>query len=159
MLVHRVTGGHESNHTAGAHLVERFGKEIIVDRETEPVIGTVVYLVLAERHITDGEVVKVPPVSGLKSGNGNVCFGVELFCNSARDAVQLYAVEPAVLHYFGQTAEKIADAHGRLQDVAGLESHPANGFIDGLDDSRACVVGVQRRASCGCVFFGREQFF
>ena len=127
-----------------------------MDRETELVIGSVVDLILSERHVTDGEVIEVSSVGGLKSCDGDVCLGIELFCNSSRDAVQLNAVELAVLHRLWQTAEEVTDTHRRLQNVAGLKAHIANSFIDSLDDGRTCVVSVQRGASrCG-VFFGRK---
>lgn len=77
LLIHRVSARYESNNAARSHLVESLGKEIIVDGETELVISTVVYLVLTERHVTNGEIVEIPSVGGLKSSHGDVCL-VEL---------------------------------------------------------------------------------
>jgi len=156
LLIHCVARGHERNHAARSNLVKSFCEEIIVDGETELVISTVVYLVLTERHVADSEVIEVSSVGGLKACDSNVCLGVKLFCNSPCDAVQFHAVELAVLHRFGQTAKEVADAHRRLQDVAGLKAHIANGFIDCLNDGRACEVSVQRGASCCGIFFGRK---
>ena len=102
LLIHCVARGHERNHAARSNLVESFGEEIIVDGETELVIGTVVHLVLTERHVAYSEVVEVPSVGGLKSCDCNVCLGVKLFCDSSCDAVQFHAVEFAVLHTFGK---------------------------------------------------------
>ena len=82
-----------------------------MDRKAELVISTVVHLVLTERHVTDSEVEEISPVGGFKAGNGNVCLGVKLFCDSPCDAVQLYAVELAVLHRFGQKPKEVADTH------------------------------------------------
>ena len=82
-----------------------------MDRKTELVISTVIHLVLTERHVTDSEVKEIPSVGGLKTGNGNVCLGVKLLCDSPCDAVQLHAVELAVLHRFRQKSKEVADAH------------------------------------------------
>ena len=40
----------------------------------------VVYLVLAERHIADGEVIKAGAARRLKARHGDVCLGVKLLC-------------------------------------------------------------------------------
>ena len=85
-----------------------------MDRKAELVISTVVHLVLTERHVTDSEVKEIPSVGGLKAGNGNVCLGVKLLCDSPCDAVQLHAIEFAVLHRFGQKSKEVSDAHSRL---------------------------------------------
>ena len=61
------------------------------------------------------------------------------------------------MHLLREKPEKIPDAHGRLQDVAGLEAHGSNGFIDCLDNRGAGVVGVQRGSSGRSVFFGRKR--
>ena len=157
LLIHRVSARYESNNAARSHLVESLGEEIIVDGETEFVISPVVYLVLTERHVTNGEVIEISSVGGLKASYGDVCLGVKLFCDSSGDAVQFHAVELAVLHRFGQTTEEVADTHSGFKNIAGLKAHVANGFIDRLNDGRACIVSVQRRASCCGIFFGRER--
>lgn len=71
-------------------------------------------LVLAERHIADGEVEEAVAVRRLKAGDGDVRFGVELLGDSPGDAVQLHTVEPAVCHALRKQAEEVADAHRRL---------------------------------------------
>ena len=101
LLIHRVSARYESNNAARSHLVESLGEEIIVDGETELVISTVVYLILTERHVANGKVIKVSSVGGLKASHGDVCLGVKLFCDSPCDAVQFHAVELTVLHRFG----------------------------------------------------------
>ena len=111
LLVHRVPARYESDHTARSNLIESLGEKIIMDRETEFVICPVIYLILTERHIADSQIVEVPPVGSLKSCYGNICFGIKLLCDSPCDAVQLHAVEPAVLHRFGKQSKKVAHAH------------------------------------------------
>lgn len=87
LLIHRVSARHESDNAAWSNMVKSLGKEVIVDRKTEFVISTVIHLVLTERHITDSEVKEISLVGGLKAGNGNICLGVKLLCDSPCDAV------------------------------------------------------------------------
>ena len=130
-----------------------------MDGEAEPVILRVVYLVLAERHVADGEVKIAGAVRRLKARDGNVGFGVQLLGYAPGDAVQLYAVELAALHGFRQQAEEVADTHRRLKDSPALEAHAAQGLVDGLYYRGRGVVCVERRTSRGLVFVRREQGF
>ncbi len=82
--VHRVAGSHKSHHAAGTHLIQRFGKKVVVDAEIQLVIGFVVDLILTERHIADGKVIEVTPVGGLKARHGDVRLGIELLEQYAR---------------------------------------------------------------------------
>ena len=56
------------------------------------------------------------------------------------------------MHLLREKPEKVPDAHGRLQNVAGLEAHGSNGFIDCLDNRGAGVVGVEGGGAGGGVF-------
>ena len=76
--VHRVAGSHKGYHATGSHLVQRLGKKVVVDGKAQLVVGFVVDLILAERHIADGKIVEVPPVGGLKPHHGDVRFGIKL---------------------------------------------------------------------------------
>lgn len=58
LLVHRVAGGHKRDHAARTHLVEGFGKEVVVNGKTELVISPVIYLILSERDVAHGEVIR-----------------------------------------------------------------------------------------------------
>ena len=156
LLVHRVAGGHKRDHAARTHLVEGFGKEVVVNGKTELVISPVIYLILSERDVAHGEVVKVFSVRCFKARDGNVRLGIKLLGNTSGDAVQLHAVELAALHLLRQQAKEVADAHRRLQNVTALEAHIADRFIDRLDDGRAGVVGVQRGRSGRSVFLRGE---
>ena len=156
LLVHRVAGGHERDHAARTHLVEGFGKEVVVNGKTELVISPVIYLILSERDVAHGKVVKVFSVRCLKACDGNVRLGIKLLGNTSGDAVQLHAVELAALHLLRQQAKKVANAHRRLQNVAALEAHIADRFIDRLDDGGTGVMGIQRGRSGSGVFLRGE---
>ena len=157
--VHRIAAGDKGHHAAGTHLVECFGKKVVVDAEIQLVIGFISNLILAKRHITNGKVIEISPVGGLKPGHGDVGLGVELLCNPSTDGIQLNAIQTAVSHFFRQHTEEIAHTAGRLQDVAGLKTHTFHRFIDGLNDRRAGVMGIEGRASGGGIFLRGQQFF
>ena len=157
--VHRIAAGDKGHHAAGTHLVECFGKKVVVDAEIQLVIGFISNLILAERHITNGKVIEISPVGGLKPGHGDVGLGVELLCNPSTDGIQLHAVQTAVSHFLRQHTKEIAHTHRRLQNISGLKSHTVHRFIDGLNDRRAGVMGVEGRASGGGIFLRGQQFF
>ena len=157
--VHGISGGHKSYHAAGTHLVECFGKKIVMNTEIQLVVGFVVDLILTERHIADGKVKEVTPVGGLKAAYCDVRLWIELLCNPSADGIQLHAVQTAVSHSLRQHTKEIAHTHRRLQNISGLKSHTVHRFIDGLNDRRAGVMGVEGRASGGGIFLRGQQFF
>ena len=157
--VHGISRGHKSYHTAGTHLIQCFGKKIVMNTEIQLVVGFVVDLILAKRHITNGKVIEISPVGGLKPGHGDVGLGVELLCNPSTDGIQLNAIQTAVSHFFRQHTEEIAHTAGRLQDVAGLKTHAAHGLIDGPDYRGTGVVRVEGGTSGGGIFLRGQQFF
>ena len=116
-------------------------------------------LVITKRHVADSNIKKVFAAGLFKAFDLNFCVGIKLLRNAAGDAVQLYAVELAALHRFRQTAEKVANAAGRLQYVAGLEAHFAQSVIHCLDNGRAGIVGVQGRAARRSIFLIRQKTF
>ena len=157
--IHGIAGGHKSYHTAGTHLIQCFGEKVIMNVEIQLVVGFVTDLILTKRHIADGKVKEVPPVSGLKAAYCDVRLGIELLCDAPGNRVQLHAVQTAVSHFLRQHTEEIAHTHRWLQNISGLKSHTAHRFIDGLNDRRAGVVGVEGGASGGGIFLRGQQLF
>ena len=90
--VHRIAAGDKGHHAAGTHLVECFGKKVVVDAEIQLVIGFISNLILAERHITNGKVKEITPVCGLKAAYCDVRLGIELLCDAPGNRVQLHTV-------------------------------------------------------------------
>ena len=150
--IQSIAAGDESHHTAGANLIQRFGKEIVVDIEAQLVVGGVIDLVLPKGDIAHSKVKEIPAVCGFKACNGDIRLGIELFCNPSGDGIQLHAVQAAVLHFFWEHTEEIAHTHGRLQNVAGLEAHISYSFIDCPDDRGTGVVGVEGGGTGGFIF-------
>ena len=129
-----------------------------MDVEAQLVVGFVVHLVLAERDVSDGKVIEVPPVGGLKARHGDVSLGVELLGNPPADGIQLHAVQTAPGHTLRQHPEEVAHAAGRLQNIAVAKTQPFHGFIDSADHHRAGVVGVESRGPGSGVFLRGQQF-
>ena len=140
--VHRIAAGDKGHHAAGTHLIQCFGKKIVMNTEIQLVVGFVVDLILTERHIADGKVKEVTPVGGLKAAYCDVRLGIELLCDAPGNRVQLHAVQTAVSHFLRQHTKEIAHTHRRLQNISSLKPHTAHRFIDGLNDRRAGVMGV-----------------
>ena len=115
---------------------------------------------LAERHIADGYIEKVIREDGLLIAlHRDTAFLIKLSGDAARQIVQLHAVELAAAHIFRQHTEEIADAAGRLQNVALREAHLPQGGIDAADDHRRRKERCQRGFAGGGVFGVRQQVF
>ena len=157
--IHRVAAGDKGHHTTGTHLIQRLGKKIVMNTEIQLVVGFVVDLILTERYIADGKVKEVTPIGGLKAAYCDVRLGIELLCDAPGNRVQLHAVQTAVSHFLRQHTKEIAHTHRWLQNISGLKSHTVHRFIDGLNDRRAGVMGVEGRASGGGIFLRGQQLF
>ena len=110
--------------------------------EIQLVVGFVIDLILAERHIADGKVKEVTPVGGLKAAYCDVRLGIELLCNTPGNRVQLHAVQTAVSHFLRQHTEEIAHTHRWLQNISGFKSHTVHSIVNRFDDRRTGVMGV-----------------
>ena len=87
-------------------------------------------LVRAKGHVADSQIEEILPICVFKACDGNIGLRVKVLRNPAGDAVQLYAVQSAIVHAFRQKSEEIADTTGRLQDIAGTEAHLLHSGID-----------------------------
>ena len=128
-----------------------------MDGKAQLVVGTVVDLILPERYIANGYIIEITSIRGFKACHGDVGAWIKLLCNTTGDRIQLHAVKAAVLHFLRQTAEKVADTHGGLQNIARFKAHSVQRFIDGMDNGGAGVVGVQRRCSGRGIFLRRKR--
>ena len=147
-----ISAGNKGHHAAGTHLIQRFGKEVVVDVEAQLVVGRVIDLVVTEGNISHGEVEEIPAIRGFKACHGDIGFGIELFGNPAGDGIQLHAIQAAVAHFLREHTEEVTDTHGRLQNVAGLEAHISYSFIDCPDDRGAGVVSVEGGGTGSFIF-------
>ena len=157
LLIHGVTTGDESHGAARSHLVQCFGKEVVVNGKSQLVIRLVRDTVVAERDVADSKVIKISVIRVFKTANCDIRVRIELSGNSPGDTVQLYAIQTAFLHFLRQHTKEVADAHGRLQYVSLRKAHLADSLIDCADHGRAGVVCIQRGSPRHFVFFRRQQ--
>ena len=159
LAVHGVSAGNKGHHAAGPHLIQGFGQKIIVDAEAQRIIAFVIHQVVAEGHVANGKIIKIPPVCGFKARHGNVRIGIELLCNPPGNAVQLHAVQPGAGHMIWKHPEKVAHAAGWLQNIAGGKTHALNGLIDTPNHCRAGVMSVEHGFPRCLVFLILQQLF
>ena len=157
--VHGVAAGHKCNHAAGTNLIQSLGEEVVVNGEAQLVVGLVGYLVVTEGDIAHRQIIEISAAGGFKARHGNVGLGIELLGDATGDGIQFHAVELAVPHTLRKQTEEVADAHRRLQNVAGFKAHLFNGFIDAADNGRTGVVSVQGGSSGGGVFLLGQKGF
>ena len=148
-LIHRALGGHESNDAARPHLVQRFGKEVVVDQKVVLVIAFIRQLEIAEGDIADGHIKKaVRQLRSLEALDSNRGCLIELLCDAPGDSVQLHAEDTGVGHALRLHAHKVADAAGGLQQVPVLKAQILQRLIHGADHDRRSIEGGQRGLSC-----------
>ena len=156
--VHGVAAGDKGDDTAGAHQIQRFGEKVVVDAEIQLVIGFIIDLIAAKRHIAHGHIKEVfREADLLVSLDGNAGVLVELLGDTPRQAVQFHAIQLTLGHTLRQAAEEVAHAAGRLQDVAAPEAHIGQRVIDCPDDHGGGIVGVERRCPGGGIFLLGQQ--
>ena len=130
-----------------------------MDQEPVLVVTLIRYTVIAEGNIANSNIEEtVGKRDCFISLYNDVGVLIELLCNSACEAVEFHAVEPAARHAFGKQAEEIADTAGGFQDIAHAEAHLFNRSVHRLNDRGACVMGVQHGSTSGFVFLWGQGF-
>ena len=141
-------------------MIQRFGHEILMDREIQPVIAFICYMKLAEGDIANGNIKKVIREGSLLIAlHRNTAFLIKLAGDAAREIVQLHAVQLAAAHAFRQHTEEITDATGRFQNVALLETHLPQCGVDTADDHRRRVERCERGFTGSGILGVGEQVF
>ena len=158
LFIHRTAGRYHCYHTARTHKVKALGDKIIVDEEIVAVIPLIRHFVIAEGYVTHNTVKEaVRELHCFKALHRNLVFLVQLLCNAARNAIQLHAVHPNLLHAVRHQTHEIADTTGRFQHIAFGQSHIAQGFIHCLDDRRRSVKRIQGTGAGFLILICREQ--
>ena len=129
-----------------------------MNQKVVPVILAVADLVLAEGDIADDTIKKaVRELCCFKALNSDLILLIQLFCDPARDRIQLHAVHSQAAHALRDKSHEVADSATRLQHIAGGQAHVPKCLIHGLDDRWRSVKGVQRRGSGLPVFLRRQR--
>ena len=159
-FVHGAFAGDKGHNTAGAHLVQSFAKEVVVDQEIVLVVAPVGHLEIAEGDIADGHVKEtVGQIGFLIAADGDRGGLVQLLGDSSADFIQFNAVAFGAGHTLRDHAQEVAGAAGRLQDVAGFKAHLLQRLIHGTDNNRRRIKGGQCGFPCRLVFLRRQQAF
>ena len=125
-----------------------------MDQKIMPVIRLICHLILAKWNISHHYIKKIIGMVGfLKSSDLDICFWVKLFRYPSCQAVKLHSIQAALLHRFRQHSKEISRPHRRLQDISFFKPHPAKCFINGTDDYRGSIMGIQGGLSGGNIFF------
>ena len=123
------------------------------------IVRFIIDLIIAKGDIANRQIIKITTVSGFKSGNSDLCIGIQLFCNTPGNAVQLHTVKTALLHTLRQKTEEVSYAHGRLQNIALTETHLLHGIVNRMDHRGAGVMCVQGRSPGSRIFLRCQNRF
>ena len=124
LLVHRALAGDKGDDAARSDLIQRPGKEIVVNEKVVLVVPLVRHFERPKWHVADGGVKKaVREVCFLKPLDSDRGFLIELAGDTPADSVQLYAVDFGVRQIFRAHTNEVANTAGRFQQIAGLEAH------------------------------------
>ena len=154
--IHRKTAGHKCNHTARTNLIERFCEKIVVNREPQLIIGLIRNLVVSERNVTDRQIIKIPAIRSFKTRHLDFGVRIEFLSDTPTDGIKLHSIEIAVSHGVREHPEKVTDTHCRFQDISCFKPHLSDRIIDGTNDGRTGIVGIQGTGSCCGIFFRRQ---
>ena len=157
--IHRIAAGNKGHDATGTNLIQCLGKEIVVDRKSEFIIGLIADTVVAKGHIAHGQIIEIAAVGGFKTCHLDFCLRIQLLRNSPCDGIQFHTIQSASQHGIRQHTEEVADTHRRFQNIAFLKSHTVQRFIDCTDHGRTGVVRIQSRSpGCGIFFFRKSCF-
>ncbi len=140
-------------HAAGLEGVDGLGEEVVVQSELVPAI---VELQVGEGHVADHRINAVFGQAGIAEVlDADVLVGVQRFGDTTRNAVQFHADET---HSVRPLTHKVADAAAGFEDgcISG-NSEAGDTRMDGRDDGRGRVEGVEGGAFGAIVFLRREQ--
>ena len=103
--IHRIAAGNKGHDATGTNLIQRLGKEIVVDRKTELIIGLIADTVVAKGYIADGQIIEVAPVSGLKACHLDFCLRIQLLRNAPGDGIQFHTIQSAPQDVYKRQSE------------------------------------------------------
>ena len=123
------------------------------------IVWFIIDLIITKWDIANRQIIKITTVSGFKSGNSDLCIGIQLFCNTPGNAVQLHTVKTALLHTLRQKTEEVSNTHGRLQNISLAEAHLLHGIVNRVDHCGTGVMCVQGGSPGGRIFLRCQNSF
>ena len=124
------------------------------------VVAPVNDLDISKRHIAHSSVKEAVRYLRLFiAGNGDTAVLVKLPGDAAGNTVEFHAVDLAIPHAVRQHSHKVANAAGRLQQVAAFQAHLRQRLVDGVDENGRGIKGGQAAGPRGGIFLLGEQRF
>ena len=124
------------------------------------VVAPVNDLDISKRHIAHRRVKEAVRYLRLfVAGNGNTTVLIKLSSDAAGNAVQFHAVDLAIPHAVRQHSHKVANAAGRLQQIAAFQAHLRQRLVDGVDENGRGIKCGQAAGTGGGIFLLGEQRF
>ena len=93
------------------------------------------------------------------AGDSDPAVLIKLSGDASGDAVQLHTVGFAGVHAVRQHSHKVANAAGRLQQVAAFQAHLCQRLVDGVDENGRGIKSGQAAGTGGGIFLLGEQRF
>jgi len=93
------------------------------------------------------------------AGDSDPAVLIKLSGDAAGNTVEFHAVDLAIPHAVRQHSHKVANAAGRLQQVAAFQAHLCQRLIDGVDENGRGIKSGQAAGTGGGIFLLGEQRF
>ena len=93
------------------------------------------------------------------AGDSDPAVLIKLSGDAAGNTVQLHAVDLAIPHAVRQHSHKVANAAGRLQQIAAFQAHLRQRLVDGVDENGRGIKCGQAAGTGGGIFLLGEQRF
>ena len=93
------------------------------------------------------------------AGDSDPAVLIKLSGDAAGNTVEFHAVDLAIPHAVRQHSHKVANAAGRLQQIAAFQTHLCQRLVDGVDDDGRGIKGGQAAGPRGGIFLLGEQRF
>ena len=93
------------------------------------------------------------------AGDSDPAVLIKLSGDAAGNTAEFHAVDLAIPHAVRQHSHKVANAAGRLQQIAAFQTHLCQRLVDGVDDDGRGIKGGQAAGPRGGIFLLGEQRF
>ena len=93
------------------------------------------------------------------AGDSDPAVLIKLSGDAAGNTVEFHAVDLTIPQAVRQHPDKVADAAGRLQQVAAFQAHLRQRLVDGVDEDGRGIKGGQAAGTGGGIFLLGEQRF
>ena len=130
-----------------------------MDRKSQPIVRTIIDLIISKWDIADCYIVKITLIRGFKARYRNIRHWIQFLCNAATNGIQFNSIQTATQQSRWQHSKKVSNSHCRFQNISSLKAHPFQRRINSPDNRRTGKVRIQCACSCRYVLFFCQRFF